>query len=292
MKIYFAWFGLLLAGLLAYSLEAREPNPSVLVNGGFESPEVLAAWGQWIYQDGRPPILRADTSERVEGRQSVLIEAQDPADVALGQVAVLPSGSLWRVKARMKCENLVARTPTDTGAALHVQTPAGATLACGPSTFGTSPWKQLQVVFRVPSDGKVKVVLFFIGYGKGTGKVWFDEVQLEPIHTRGPERIQITAERLSTRPIDAKQGGQFIEPLCHLIPSLVAQQVANTSFEIDPPWNVAFRGEIDKPHRPWYPDGAVHLARYTYDTNQTFNGSRSLRIELNTPHARPGISQE
>jgi alpha-L-arabinofuranosidase len=284
--------GLLLVDLLISPLAASAANPSKLVNGGFESPEVLTAWGRWIYQDGRTPRLRADTSERAEDRQSLLIEAQDPADVALGQVVDLPAGSLWRVKAMMKCEQLVARTPTDTGGAVHVQTPGGATLARGPSTFGTSPWKALQVIFRVPSDGKVKVVLFFVGYGKGTGKVWFDDVQLEPIRTQGPEHIRITDDRLSRRPIDAKQAGQFIEPLCNLIPSLVAQQVANTSFEIDPPWNVAFRREIDKLHRPWYPDGAVHLARYSYDTNQPFNGTRSLRIELTAPHARAGISQD
>lgn len=284
--------GLLLLNLIAASVASSQAIPSTLVNGGFENPDVLASWGQWIYQDGRTPILRADTSERAEGRQSVFIEAQDPADVALGQVISLPPASLWRATARMKCENLAARTKTDTGGALHIQTPGGATLARSPSTFGSAPWKELQTVFRVPSNGEVKVVLFFVGYGKGTGKVWFDDVRLEAIHVHGVESIQITKDRLSNLPIDAKQGGQFIEPLCHLIPSLVAQQVANTSFEIDPPWNVAFRREIDKPHRPWYPDGAVHLARYSYDTNRPFNGKRSLRIELNTPRARAGISQD
>ncbi|OQC64156.1 MAG: Intracellular exo-alpha-(1-_5)-L-arabinofuranosidase [Verrucomicrobia bacterium ADurb.Bin006] len=115
---------------------------------------------------------------------------------------------------------------------------------------------------------------------------------LESTATTGRETVRIVNERLSRVPIDAKQGGQFIEPLCNLIPSMLAQQVANTSFEEDPPWKVAFRRETDRPHRPWYPDGAVHCARYTLDTNNAYNGRRSLRIELTQPGARAGISQD
>src|SRR5262249_51131075 len=84
------------------------------------------------------------------------------------------------------------------------------------------------------------------------------------------DQIRISGQRLTSRPVDLKQGGQFIELLCGLIPSMLAQQVDNSSFEEDPPWKVAFRPETDKPRRPWYPDGTVHLARYSFDTNQPF----------------------
>ncbi|MCL5096768.1 MAG: hypothetical protein M1608_04415, partial [Candidatus Omnitrophica bacterium] len=106
------------------------------------------------------------------------------------------------------------------------------------------------------------------------------------------QSVRITADRLAKLPINGEQVGQFIEPLCNLIPSLLAQQVASTSFEEDPPWKVAFKRETDKPYRPWYPDGAVHLGTYSFDTNQPFNGKRSLKIELPTPKARAGISQD
>jgi alpha-N-arabinofuranosidase len=263
-----------------------------LQNAGFEDPGNLGVWKQWVYADGKKPVIRADDRQFKEGSHALLIEAEDPADVALGQVVALPAGSVWRARCWVKTENLKARDATDTTAALHIQTPAGATVARGPSTTGTSDWKETQVVFRVPTGGEVKIVLFYIGYGKGTGKAWFDDVRLEPVAQAGRLAIRLTPERLGVRPIDAKQGGQFIEPLCNLIPSLLAQQVANTSFEVDPPWNVIFRRDVDKPHRPWYPDGAVHLAQYTYDTNQPFNGRRSLRIEVSAPRARAGISQD
>ena len=263
-----------------------------LHNAGFEDARNLAVWRQWVYADGKAPVIRVDDREFKEGGHSLLVEAEDPADVALGQIVSLPAGSVWQARCWVKTENLQARSPTDTTAALHIQTPAGATIARGPSTAGTSDWKDTAVAFRVPAGGEVKITLFYVGYGKGTGKVWFDDVRVQPVAPAGRGAIRITPERLGVRPIDAKQGGQFIEPLCNLIPSLLAQQVANTSFEVDPPWNVAFRRDVDKPHRPWYPDGAVHLAQYAFDTNQPFNGERSLRVELPAPRARAGISQD
>jgi len=106
------------------------------------------------------------------------------------------------------------------------------------------------------------------------------------------ETVVITAERLSQQPIDLKQGGQFIEPLCHLIPSMLAQQVANDSFEEEPPYRVAHKAETDQPYRPWYPDGAVHRATYSFDTRSPFNGTRSLAIALPQERCRAGISQD
>jgi alpha-L-arabinofuranosidase len=132
----------------------------------------------------------------------------------------------------------------------------------------------------------------FVGYGKGTGKVWFDDLRLDEAETGDRQTVRIFPERVTQRPVDGKQGGQFIELLCGLIPSMLAQQAANTSFEDEPPWKVAFRRQTDKPYRPWYPDGAVHLADYVYDTNRPFNGRRSLRIVLPAPRARAGISQD
>ncbi|MGQ9589879.1 MAG: LamG-like jellyroll fold domain-containing protein [Planctomycetota bacterium] len=118
---------------------------------------------------------------------------------------------------------------------------------------------------------------------------------LERALARGAARppvVRVFPEPIAARPIDPKQGGQFIEPLCGLLPSLIAQQVASTSFEEEPPWNVEFRREVDRPHRPWYPDGAVHVARCARDPDRPQNGSVSLRIEIAAPGAEAGISQD
>jgi alpha-N-arabinofuranosidase len=104
--------------------------------------------------------------------------------------------------------------------------------------------------------------------------------------------VTISDERLSKRPIDLKQGGQFIEPLCDVMPSMIAQQVRSTSFEEETPWNYSYKAEIDKPYRPWYPDGTVHVATYFFDTNSPFNGKRSQKIELPLANTWAGISQD
>jgi alpha-N-arabinofuranosidase len=265
---------------------------SGLENAGFEAGNVLAGWKTWLYKDGRDPVLRPDASVFHEGRQSLLIEASEPADVAVGQTVALPAGSVWRARCWIKTENLVARDATDVGAALHVQTDDGATLARGASRFGSSDWREEQVVFRVPPAGAAKITLFFLGYGKGTGKVWFDDVRIEEVAADGPQTIEITLQPKGPAPIDVKQGGQFIEVLCNLIPSMTAQQVAGDSFEEELPWHFAFEPETDKPHRPWYPSGAVHVAEYALDTQDPFNGRRSQRITLPVLHARAGISQD
>lgn len=106
------------------------------------------------------------------------------------------------------------------------------------------------------------------------------------------EDVTITARRLAKRPISPMQQGQFIEILCNLIPSIVAQQVVSTSFEDAPPCHVAYKAETDEPHRPWYPDGAVEVAKYSFDTANPFNGTRSRKIEIPVEHARAGISQD
>lgn len=107
-----------------------------------------------------------------------------------------------------------------------------------------------------------------------------------------PERVQISEEPLFDRTIDIKQGGQFIEPLCNLIPSMLAQQVANDSFEEEPPYKVTYKADLDKPYRPWYPDGAVHVAEFALDTEGAFNGAQCQKIAVPRERCRAGISQD
>ena len=66
----------------------------------------------------------------------------------------------------------------------------------------------------------------------------------------------------------------------------------STSFEEETPWNQAYKKEIDKPYRPWYPDGSVHVAKYSFDTDNPFNGKRSQKIELPMANTWAGISQD
>jgi alpha-N-arabinofuranosidase len=278
--------------MLVYSIVWCAVGAADLQNGGFEDPDLYASWKPHVYKETGDPGIRVDTHVLHEGKQSLCIEARDPCDVALGQFLDLPPGSVWRVRCWIKTEDLVPRDRTNVTGLIDIQQKDGPSLARTPARTGTSDWKEAEAVFRVPALGTVNVALFFVGFGKGTGKVWFDDVRLEEIPMERPETAAIALDKRGKRPIDGKQCGQFIEPLCNLIPSMTAQQVDNTSFEDEPPYRVAYKAEIDKPHRPWYPDGAVHMAKYAFDAERPFNGKRSLQIECGQPRRRAGISQD
>ena len=75
-----------------------------------------------------------------------------------------------------------------------------------------------------------------------SGNVWLDDIQLQQQkESATPEIATIGDERIGKHPIDIKQGGQFIEPLCSVLPSLIAQQVASTSFEDETSWKYSYR---------------------------------------------------
>ncbi|MGH7866679.1 MAG: hypothetical protein ACREP9_03360, partial [Candidatus Dormibacteraceae bacterium] len=280
----------MLAGLLLL-LAVASPQ---LRNPRFEAaapvPGQVPGWKVSIEsKGGSGVVVKADSTQFKEGRKSLLVEAHDPSDVTVSQELFLPVGSLWKVSAWIRTEGLSGPDKTSKGAQIVVETPAGdqgRTL----TQPGDSSWQEEQIVFRVPSPGRIRIAL--VGLAHAVGRVWFDGVQLQVVPETPAKDIRIDYARISKRPIDVKQGGQFIEPLTHLIPSMLAQQVESTSFEEEPPWKPSYKRAIDKPHRPWYPDGAVQDATFSPDSTNPYNGKLSERIDLPLARARAGISQD
>lgn len=263
---------------------AVAPAPG-LVNGGFESARATDGWTLTPAELPMGLSVRTDGAIPREGRQSLQVTAAAEASLSIHQQLYLPVGSLWRASAWFRVEGLSGKAPR-----LRVETPAG-DQGEERAVADKDEWQQVRVLFRVPSPGRVRLRL--IALDKTSGKVWLDDVRLEPVdEAAAVEEVTITRARMSERPIDLKQGGQFIEPLCRLTSSMIAQQVDSTSFEEEPPWRPSYKREIDKPYRPWYPDGAVHLAKYALDTENPFNGKRSQKIELPVAHAWAGLSQD
>jgi alpha-N-arabinofuranosidase len=214
---------------------------------------------------------------------ALLVSAENPTRFALSHELFLQPGTLWRARVRVKANGSVPR--------MEVDSPVGGQGAAA-AKAGGPVWQQLQLLFRVPSPGHTWLRLF--AFSNTAGKVWFDEVKLDQVTevSEAVEDVRLLSKRMSERPIDLKQGGQFIEPLCRLTSSMIAQQVDSTSFEEEPPWKPSYKRDIDKPYRPWYPDGAVHLAKFSLDTENPFNGKRSQKIELPVARSRAGISQD
>ena len=272
-------------------------NPNSLRNGGFESSTPGEFWQVDKSEAKQAFSLRADRTEVKQGQQSLLITADQPLHLTLRQEVFLPVGTLWRLSGWEKSTTVpVSSAGSVTADQLGLGPRIGIEAQVGDQGFSHPPstsgeWQQESFLFRVPSPGRMTVALNV--FNNQSGKVWLDDVRLEPVpEPVETESVTISDKRLSTRPIDLKQGGQFIEPLCDVMPSLIAQQVRSTSFEEETPWNYAYKAEVDKPYRPWYPDGTVHVATYSFDTNNPFNGKRSQKIEVPLAHTWAGISQD
>ena len=264
--------------------------PPQLQNPGFEAAEPLRGWTvDSPTQDRKSVEVRADSEEKKEGKQSLVMEARAPASYSLNQWVVLPVGTLWRARVWIKTEGLSATGSGEAGGRILIDSREGL-LGRSKPRAGTSPWEEEEVTFEAPTPEDVDIIL--VGFENSSGKVWFDGFRLEPVARPVENDVRIFHQKLSKLPIDLKQCGQFIEPLCRLLPSMLAQQVESTSFEEEAEWWPSYKREIDKPHRPWYPEGAVHVAKYSLDTENPYNGKRSQKIELPVPRARAGIAQD
>jgi alpha-L-arabinofuranosidase len=268
-----------------------------VINAGFEAMPPDQSWQVEPDEAKQGYTITADKEDVKEGRQSLLISAEKPVILTLRQQLFLPVGTLWRltgwVKANASAPLLAQVAMGESAEAeprIGMDSPGGSQGSSEkPSTL--NQWQEVNLLFRVPSPGRMTIALRIFNHQ--SGKVWLDGIRLQQQkESAAPEIATIGDERIGKRPIDLKQGGQFIEPLCAVLPSLIAQQVASTSFEEETPWKYAYKTGIDKPYRPWYPDGSVHVATYSYDTDRPFNGLRSQRIDLPVANTWAGISQD
>jgi alpha-L-arabinofuranosidase len=248
--------------LQALALLAASAAPP-LRNGNFEN---LAGWT--VHGHGEPGVR---PRIRAEGH-TLVIDSKGAQRAGVAQTIYLTPGSLWRLDVKTNAGFLEAVTPSGTIAR---------------SSRG-------ELLFRVPSPGEVTIHLDSSGAGKAprAASVWFSDARLEPVAEPDPGEVRIHLGPAAGHVIDPKQQGQFIELLCRLVPSMLAQQVDNDSFEDEPPYRFSYIKETDRPHRPWYPEGAVQTADYALDTLDAFNGRQSEKITIHLPHARAGIAQD
>jgi alpha-L-arabinofuranosidase len=288
MKKFPLWMTVLLSvlALTPVNLYSDGKDTHLLANGGFESATPTEFW-QVTVTEGKKVSIDLDRTNVKEGQQSLVISADEPVEVSLRQEIYLPVGTLWRLTGSTRFAASSSQPPTPQ---IGIESPVGDQGFSQTSTIA-GEWQSGSVLFRVPSPGRIDVTLKALQ--SQSGKVWFDDIRLEPVQESAEKQsVEISATHLGKRPIDLKQGGQFIEPLCDLLPSMIAQQVSSTSFEEEIPWTQAYKREVDRAYRPWYPDGSVHVAKYSFDSDLPFNGKRSQKIELPVAHTWAGISQD
>jgi alpha-L-arabinofuranosidase len=256
---------------------SRAGQGGVLRNPGFESRVPLEDWQVVTY--GSSAAAELDAHEVHEGAQSLRISAALPSDTALGQDLSLCPGAWYRFSGWVKTRGLDPLDAPVCGT-FQVQRSAGrSVIAGGPSHSGDTPWSRVELVFRAPPDGGVRVAPFLVGYGKGRGTAWFDGMALEPVNPAGAPVI-VTADLLRATRINPFQYGQFIEYLCMLVPAMWAEQLDDGGFEGLSPYKVAYIKETDFREHDWYPAGATNRAVFERDRTTKINGDQSLKIAV------------
>jgi serine/threonine protein kinase/formylglycine-generating enzyme required for sulfatase activity len=166
---------------------AVEPTPVPveaphLRNGGFE--DGLLGWEIHVY--GAYPRPEPDAHVRHGGKQSLQIMANELTDTALGQEVTLTPGQWYRFRGWVKTQALVPQDATAYGT-FQIQRPGGQSgaIAIGANHRGDTDWTEITLHFEAPPDGRVRVAVFLMGFGKGTGTAWFDDLSLVPVNGSG-----------------------------------------------------------------------------------------------------------
>lgn len=262
----------------------------VLTNASFEAAEPTAGWIATTY--GAQPSYALDSQAPSHGRQVLRVSSAEPSDTALAQELTLKPNCGYRFSAWIKTQNLDLHEAPVAGT-VQIQRPNGAGLiAGGASHSGNTGWTNTTVYFRAPADGRVRACLFFVGFGRGTGTVWFDDARLEEIPLDSAP-VRISREPLTPARINPMQYGQFVEYLCDLVPGMWAERLYDGSFEGLSTYHFAFIKQTDFREKPWYPSGAINRGSYTLDQTNKISGKVSQKIEVAGPEpCTLGLSQD
>jgi alpha-L-arabinofuranosidase len=266
---------------------------SSLKDPGFESATLDAAWERVVY--GAPATIATDASVRHGGERSLAISASEPSDAALGQEVTLEPRAWYRFRGFVRTQHLDPNGAPTCGT-FQIQRPHGAgILAAGRSHRGDCDWSEVVLPFQAPADGRIRVAIFLVGFGRGTGKAWFDDLALERFDPASAT-IQVTKSPLiesdPKATISPMQCGQFIEYLCDLVPGMWAERLCDGGFEGLSPYQFEYLRESDDREHPWVPCGATDRAEFAVDHEVKVAGDSSQRIRITgDPPASAGVEQ-
>lgn len=291
-----------LAAVFLSTIPALAEQPaakSLLRNGGLEevgADHLPTGFSKAVY--GAQPDIVLDTAVFREGRHSIRISAREPSDTAIAQDVDLKPDTPYCFSGWVRTQDLAPEARAWTYGTFQIQDRRGRLIARLGNHKGTTDWTEEKVYFLTPPDGKVHLACFFVGFGKGTGTAWFDDLRLEKAPAAG--EITITARRIQREPISPLIYGNFMELLSDLVPAIWAEKLDGTSFEyLRTPEErelhrsrVAFDPRLDPRDRPWYPLGDASQAQSTLDGDRPFNGQVSQRIHLVQRGAEAGIAQD
>ncbi len=258
-----------------------------LKNPGFEAG--TDDWSVHVY--GAKPAIEPDAQTAHEGKQSLRVSSAEPSDAALGQELMLAPGKLYRLHGWVRTRGLDPHGAPVYGT-FQIQKPGGSgVIASGTNHGGDTDWTEVVIDFEAPAGGRTRIAPFFVGFGKGTGTAWFDDLKIEEVDvSKAP--LRITRDFLPGA-INPMQYGQFIEYLCDLVPGMWAEKLYDGGFEGLSPYKTVYLKETDFREKPWHPCGATNRAEYALDRNDKVSGETAQRIAVKDgPPCTVGIAQD
>jgi membrane associated rhomboid family serine protease len=170
----FRWFEMRRPSHRPVEKEEAEPDGGFLKNRGFENG--IEGWS--VVTIGPPARYEFDANVKREGRQALRVTASQPTDTACGQEIMLKPGHWYRFSGWVRTRGLDPRGAPVYGT-FHIHARAVNDFICkGPNHRDDTDWKQVELTFQARGDGLTRIVLFFVGFGAGTGTAWFDDLRL------------------------------------------------------------------------------------------------------------------
>jgi len=199
------------------------------------------------------------------GARSVSISAVKGADASWIVTVPMRPYSRYRLSGWIKTENLVQGRSR--GAQINVD---GEQEWRTPPVTGTQDWTRVETEFDAGANDAIEVTCLFGGWGRATGKAWFDDVELVRLAGRTLDRPTAVIDGDKTgAPMSKYIYGQFIEHLGRCIyQGIWAEMLEDRKFF----WPV---GETES---PWKSVGDAALVRM--DKVRPFTGAQTPRVAL------------
>ncbi len=145
-------------------------------NPDFESARPLDGWE--VVTQGPKATVALDDEIVLEGRHALRITAEAPSDTALVQELVLARDGSYLFTGWVKTKGIDPMGAKVFGT-FRIENPeGGGVLAVGPNSQGDNDWKCVELSFRAPRSGRVRISAFVTGFGQGRGTAWFDDFNL------------------------------------------------------------------------------------------------------------------
>ncbi|MGZ5556096.1 MAG: alpha-L-arabinofuranosidase C-terminal domain-containing protein, partial [Candidatus Aminicenantales bacterium] len=269
-----------LAGCKAHEPKAKDELAGLtqfVSNGSFEEMDGPnpKGWAPRSWQREGGAQFAVESAGHTGGR-SVAISSEKGADASWVATVPVRPYQRYRLSGWIKTENVGAGTGR--GAQINVDGEEDWRTA---AVTGTQDWTRAEIEFDAGANDALEVTCLFGGWGRSTGKAWFDDIELTWLSGKdtGRPTVVIDAGKAGA-PMSKYIYGQFIEHLGRCIyQGIWAEMLEDRKFF----WPV---GAAESPWKAVGEGGLVKM-----DTFKPFTGDHTPRVTLNGK-GPVGIAQE